>query len=875
MRYRFDSYLFDADNAQLRGPQGEIALRPITVLVLRYLIENAQRLVTHDELLDKVWGRQAVSIGVVSQSIRELRQALGDSARNSTFIETKHKLGYRFLLQPEILAEAGDGGDAAANESASNELPVHVASEPGSTSARVAARRWTAMVAVPGIVAAAILVWQPWQAARDADRNDAWPAVEVLHEGRPREPQALAWYGHGIDALRRDDLLTARDRFERVLKREPGSVAAMTALADTRARSGALNEARAWAKAAAAVAGELPRTDQLRLQGFRAGLEYRRSEAIAALQALHQLDPGDCDAGFRLLDALIGAGRMSEAADLLGQLEATKSPDLDRARLVLMTARMAAIRGDQKARAKAAETAFGLASSDRARVDALLELASARMLAGNLGEVRTSLARVDALLHATPWPAASPRRQIIGATLLREEGKLAEAIAAFEAAAESASALGQHSLAMTARRDAAFVMTNRGQHARAVTELDDLLEEATELGDPRAQASTLDVLSIAQQRAGDLEAAEVSAMAALKACLEAGDIGGEASARNTLGMLRARSGRTADAQEQWERALALFERGGDRRGEAIARSNLAILYARAGRVDAAREANEAALRAFRAVDATLDVARLQFNLGVQDRRAGRIGVAEARFREALDGFSRMGASDFRLQVVASLGELLLLRADLEGADALLSEIGLEEGIPAPRRAAIETARARQAALRGENESANAGFRLALELRERAGLEDWVRMSELDLSELAARQGRLEAAEQSARELRRAMRAANDAHAAAQAGVLLAGTLLAQGRAEQAERMLDDIEKELLENPDALLTLRVDLLRASLRLANRGPALERVAARARATGFELLALRAEMLADGAGSAQARAELGRRGVAVDGMPPPIPY
>ena len=875
MRYRFDSYIFDTDNAQLRGPQGEIALRPITVLVLRYLIENAQRLIGHEELLDKVWGRQAVSVGVVSQSIRELRQALGDSARNSRFIETKHKLGYRFLLQPEPLAEATDGPDPAAADTPSVELPARTVPVPEATSGRFSSGARAATVIVLGSVVVALLVWRPWHSARDAERAETWPAVEVLHDGRPREPQALAWHVEGIDALRRDDLLTARDRFERVLKREPGSVAAMTALADTRARSGMLVEARAWAASAAAAAGGLPRTDQLRLEGFRAGLEYRRNESIAALQALHQLDPGDADAGFRLLDALIDAARMNEAGELLGQLDAMKSPAVDRARLGLMKARMAAIRGDQKARAQAAEAAFDLASSDHARVDALLELAAARMLAGDLDEVRASLSRIDALLQATPWPAAAPRRQMIGATLLREEGKFAESIASFDAAAESALALGQRSMAMTARRDAAFVMTNLGEHARAVSQLTGLLEESKQLGDPRAEASTLDVLSIAQQRAGDLEAAEVSAKAALQACLETGDIGGEASARNNLGMLLARSGRTADAQEQWEKALALFERGGDRRGEATTRSNLAILYARAGRVDAAREANEAALVAFREVDATLDVARLQFNLGVQDRRAGRIVAAEARFRESLDGFSRMRASDFRLQVIASLGELLLLRADLEGADTLLSAVELDEGVPAQRRAAIETARARQAALRGENESADAGFRLALELRERAGLEDWVRMSELDLSELAARQGRLEAAEQSARELRRAMRAGNDAHAAAQAGVLLAGTLIAQGRVEQAERMLDDLEKELLENPDALLTLRVDLLRASLRPASKGAALERVAARARDTGFELLALRAEMLAEGSGSTLARAELGRRGVAVDGMPPPIPY
>ncbi|HET9034411.1 MAG TPA: winged helix-turn-helix domain-containing protein [Dokdonella sp.] len=84
MHYQFDQFSFDAHNARLSGAEGEIALRPITVQVLRHLLENPQRLIGHEELLDNVWGRQAVSVGVVSQSIRELRQALGDSARNST-----------------------------------------------------------------------------------------------------------------------------------------------------------------------------------------------------------------------------------------------------------------------------------------------------------------------------------------------------------------------------------------------------------------------------------------------------------------------------------------------------------------------------------------------------------------------------------------------------------------------------------------------------------------------------------------------------------------------------------------------------------------------------------------------------------------------
>ncbi|MEZ5460959.1 winged helix-turn-helix domain-containing protein [Dokdonella sp.] len=869
MRYQFDHFVFDSHNAQLNGPNGEISLRPITVQVLKYLLENAQRIVGHDELLDNVWGRQEVSIGVVSQSIRELRQALGDTARNSTYIETKHKLGYRFLAQPQIVASGAQPGDTRDTA----DSPPRSSS--GATQGSVK-RGWRPLV-IATLAAAMMLAlvawtWSGWSGRDEAREN--W-SVEPLHAGRPQEPEALIWYSQGLEALRRDDLLVARQQFERALKREPGSAAAMAALAEVHARAGELNLAREWARSAAADSAALPRSAQLQLDGFRAGLDYRHSDEIAAFQALHQLDPGDSSAGLRLLDALIRAGRTSEAKQLLERMGETPTPSLDLSRLALMKARWAAVRGDQRQRALAAEEALQRAASDSARIDALLELASARLLGGDMAAVHKALERLDVLLAETPWPAASLRRQLLVATLQREEGKFGEAIVTFRKAAEFAHSIGQGGLAATAHREAAFAMTSTGDNAGAIDALTAILGEQATLGDPRAQASTLDVLSIAQQRSGDMAAAEDSARAALQAYLDSGDLTGEASARNTLGMLLARSGRSADAQEQWEKALLLFERGGDRRGEATTRSNLAILYARAGRVDAAREASEAALLAFRDVDATLDVSRLQFNLGVQDRRAGRMLEAESRFGEALQGFTTMGAEDFRLQVIASLAELALLRSDLDGAASLLSSVNFDDSVPAQRRAAIETARARLAALRGENETADAGFRLAMQLRQDAGLEDWSRMSALDLAELSARQGRLEAAEQSARELRRSMLEARDPHAAMQAGVLLAGTLSAQGRIEQAERMLDDLEQELADNPDALSTLRVDLLRASQRDDRDGAALKRVAARAREMGLELLALRAEMLTRGSEADLARFELARLGVAVDGLPPPIPY
>jgi DNA-binding winged helix-turn-helix (wHTH) protein/Tfp pilus assembly protein PilF len=876
MRYQFGRYLFDTHNAQLSGPDGNISLRPMTVLVLRHLLENAQRLVGHEELLDSVWGRQAVSIGVLSQSIRELRQALGDSARNSSYIETKHKLGYRFLVQPLVLDDA-NGAEPLPARGADNpatDLPVQAdRSNAGDLP------RSRVVIAAAAAITFAMIVAAGWWLSRSAMNQDEHSntlfGTEILHDGRPQEPEAAGWYWQGIESLKRSDLRESIAFFERALKREPESVAAMAALADALAQSGDLKSARPWATEAMKRGSVLPRTAQLRLEAFAAGLDYRRDDEVASLQALYRLDPGDGDAGLQLVSALTDAGRISEAAGVLDDLSGRVLPSLDRSRLALASARLASIRGNQTDRLGAARQAEQLAAHLSAKVSARLEQARAELLLGHLDRVGEILVSVDADLKDVPWPAAAQDRQMISATLLREEGKFDASIAAFDKAAADALTLGNHSSAIAASREAGYVMIRAGRAADAVARLESLRADLEPLGNPREMANLLDVLSVAQQQAGHADAAQISASLALQAYLDADDHSGEAKARNNLGMLLARSGRPADAQEQWEKALQLFVRGGDSRGQATSLGNLAILYARAGRLQAAREANQAALDAFRDAHATLDVARLQFNLGVQDRRAGRLADAEVRFRESLDGFSAMGAEDFRLQVIASLGELLLLRVDLAAADALLGSVELDNSAAPQRRAAIETARARLAALRGQNETANAGFRVARSLRSDAGLSDWVSMSDLDLAELAARQGSLPAAEQSARESRRGMLEAKDANAAVQAGVLLAGTLSAQGRVEQASRMLDSLEQELLEHPDALLSLRVDLLRASLRKQGKAAALLHVASKAREAGFDLLALRAELLADGPESEVARAELDSRGIRVDGMPPPIPY
>src|SRR5262245_5174776 len=93
----FADLQIDLANEQVwRGKQA-LKLTPTAFALLRYLVEHAGRLVTKDELLQAVWPETAVTEGVLTTHVRQIRQALEDNPKAPQFIETVHRRGYRFL----------------------------------------------------------------------------------------------------------------------------------------------------------------------------------------------------------------------------------------------------------------------------------------------------------------------------------------------------------------------------------------------------------------------------------------------------------------------------------------------------------------------------------------------------------------------------------------------------------------------------------------------------------------------------------------------------------------------------------------------------------------------------------------------------------
>jgi len=92
----FGSFRLDVGNVSLRKGKRIVRLTPKAFRVLRYLVERAGHLVTKDELWRAVWTNVNVTDGALNVCVSEIRKALGDEAQTPRYIETVHRLGYRF-----------------------------------------------------------------------------------------------------------------------------------------------------------------------------------------------------------------------------------------------------------------------------------------------------------------------------------------------------------------------------------------------------------------------------------------------------------------------------------------------------------------------------------------------------------------------------------------------------------------------------------------------------------------------------------------------------------------------------------------------------------------------------------------------------------
>lgn len=106
MIYHFGTFELDTAKAELRDAGQVRAVEPQVFTLLAVLIENRERLVSKDELLEKVWDGRVVSDSAISSRVKSARQAVGDDGRAQRAIKTIHSQGFRFVAEVRLEASA-------------------------------------------------------------------------------------------------------------------------------------------------------------------------------------------------------------------------------------------------------------------------------------------------------------------------------------------------------------------------------------------------------------------------------------------------------------------------------------------------------------------------------------------------------------------------------------------------------------------------------------------------------------------------------------------------------------------------------------------------------------------------------------------------
>ena len=125
MIYAFGQYELDLATVELRADGRLVDLEPQVFALLTLLVENRERVVSKDEIIEKVWDGRVVSDAAVASRVKTARQALGDDGKSQQYIRTLHGNGYRFVAEARALQTKVTANESNAVEPAALAEMVH------------------------------------------------------------------------------------------------------------------------------------------------------------------------------------------------------------------------------------------------------------------------------------------------------------------------------------------------------------------------------------------------------------------------------------------------------------------------------------------------------------------------------------------------------------------------------------------------------------------------------------------------------------------------------------------------------------------------------------------------------------------------------
>lgn len=197
------SFVFRFDDVEAREREfsiikaGELlSVEPKAFRVLLFLLRNAGKLITKEQLLNAVWGDAAVTDNSLVRSVALLRRLLGDESRSPRYIETVATVGYRFVCKVEVVEEASgileaageaNGNAQAAEANAQSRVDTGVVEEAKGEKQMAGGRKKLVGggLAVAGLLIAGLAA-AVWYLHRPLPPPHITEYVQITTDGRPK-----------------------------------------------------------------------------------------------------------------------------------------------------------------------------------------------------------------------------------------------------------------------------------------------------------------------------------------------------------------------------------------------------------------------------------------------------------------------------------------------------------------------------------------------------------------------------------------------------------------------------------------------------------------------------------------------------------------
>jgi adenylate cyclase len=101
--FSFGDCELDTSLYGLRRQGKACKIEPKAFDLLLYLVKNRGRVVTKDEIYERIWKGRIVSEATLSSCINAARQAIGDSGKSQMYIRTYSRRGFRFIADVDVL----------------------------------------------------------------------------------------------------------------------------------------------------------------------------------------------------------------------------------------------------------------------------------------------------------------------------------------------------------------------------------------------------------------------------------------------------------------------------------------------------------------------------------------------------------------------------------------------------------------------------------------------------------------------------------------------------------------------------------------------------------------------------------------------------